>query len=205
VGLEDEIFPPGFPDRRHPDYIQTEWSQGWGYASMGFGQAADFLTQHKDDFQGALDSVGLVIFYLQRHRVELRMKELLIAHGVKAAELKTHSLVALWDRCKSVIGPDSEEWRELDEACAELIRVLDKWDRSSDAFRYPVDAEGEKHPRPHYIDPDALQGHVGDFSMMIDGYMAVSEKARRYETDMRAEFEREMREIYGEDPFGHLG
>jgi hypothetical protein len=204
VSLENEIFPPGFPEKRHPDFVQTEWSHGWPFASIGYGEAARHLTQHRRDFQGAIDSVGLVVFYLQRHRVELRLKELLVAHGVKADELRTHSLVALWKRCEAIIGADNDEWQQLDTACGELIRVLDKYDRNSDAYRYPVNPDGERHDRPPYIELVALERHVSSFVSMIDGYTDYSDEARRYEMEMRAQFEQEMREVYGEDPFGQL-
>jgi len=86
----------------------------------------------------------------------------------------------------------------------ELIRVLDKSDRNSDAYRYPVNPDGERHDRPPYIELVALERHVSSFVSMIDGYTDYSDEARRYEMEMRAQFEQEMREVYGEDPFGQL-
>jgi hypothetical protein len=196
VSLADEIFPA----ERHPDFVQTEWSKGWGYQSIGFGEAARFLTEHRASFQGSLDSVGLAVFYLQRHRVELALKELLVAHRVKLKTVtSSHSLLALWQACEQALGSDGDGWSYLESEGVELVMLLHEHDRGSDAYRYPVDRDGVEHKRAPYIDLAALETHVDELVAAIDGYMAHSEQAREYEQEMRREFEQEMREAYRED------
>jgi len=197
VSLADEIF----PDTRHPDFVQTEWARGWGYGSIGFAEAARFLTEHTVDFHASIDQVGLVVFYLQRHRIELALKELLIAHGFDLKEIKSpHSLDALWNACEATISAAATEaWDYLRSTGAELIALLHEVDPDSDAFRYPVDRKGKKHERPNYIDLAALEKHVNALCEAINGYMAYSDQARQYEEHEQREFQQEMRKEYGED------
>jgi hypothetical protein len=199
VSLVDEIFPTD----RHPDFVQTEWSKGWGYQSIGFGQAARFLTEHRSSFQGSIDSVGLAVFFLQRHRVELVLKELLIAHGGELSEVQPpHSLDALWKACERTIGADIEGWRYIESEGAEIVMLLHERDPSSHTYRYPVDRKGNEHRRADQIDLAALERHISLLISAIDGYMAHSEQAQEYEEEMNRAFEQEMRERYGEDEYG---
>jgi hypothetical protein len=196
VSLADEIFPTD----RHPDLVQTEWSKGWGYQSIGFGEAARFLTEHRASFHASLDSVGLAVFYLQRHRVELALKEFLVAHRVELKKITSqHSLLALWRACEQTLASDSDGWGYLEAEGMDLVMLLDEHDRRSDTYRYPVDRDGVEHTRAPYIDLAALEEAVDKLVGAIDGYMAHSEQAREHEREMQREFEQEMRQTYGED------
>ncbi len=191
VSLADEIL----PDRGRPDLVQTEWASGWGYESSGFTEAARFLTEHRAQFHANIDQVGLVVFYLQRHRVELALKELLLAHRVELSEIKSpHSLDALWQECKQKIGPDPEAWAYLDSEAGELIALLHEIDPDSHAFRYPVDRSGNTHDRPKYIDLTALEKHVDALCGAIDGCITYLAEAREHETEMNRELEQDMRQ-----------
>lgn len=199
MSIADEIFPAD----RHPDFVQTEWSRGWGYQSIGFGKAARFLTEHRSTFQGSIDSVGLAVFFLQRHRVELVLKELLIAHGGDLNKVHPpHSLDALWKACERVIGTDVEGWRHIETEGAGIVMLLHERDPNSHAYRYPVDRKGNEHRRAHQIDLAALERHVSQLVSAINDYMTVSEQAREYEDKMNRIFEQDMREVYGEDEYG---
>lgn len=197
VSIRDEIFPA----ERHPDYVQTEWSQGWGYGSIGFAEAARFLTEHRRDFNATIDQVGLVVFYVQRHRVELSLKELLRALRVDLSEMKSaHSLAALWEACRvAVAETDKEAWDYLDSAGSELIGVLHSVDPDSTTFRYPENRKGEEHERPTFIDLDAVERHVDGLSAAIGGFMAYSDEARQYEADQYAEHQAYLQSEYGDD------
>jgi hypothetical protein len=199
VSLSDEIFPAN----RHPDFVQTEWSRGWVYQSIGFGEAARFLTEHSSSFQGSIDSVGLAVFFLQRHRVELVLKELLIAHGGNLNEVQpAHSLGALWKACEGVIGADVEGWRHIESEGGPIVMLLHERDPSPHTYRYPVDRRGNEHRRADQIDLAALELHVSRLVSAIDGCKAYSEQVREYEEEMQRDFEEDMRERYGEDEYG---
>jgi hypothetical protein len=188
VGIRDGIFPA----EHREDLVQTEWAQGWIPGSIGFEEAARFLTEHRSRFGASIDQVGLVIFYLQRHRVELALKELLVARGVDLAEVKApHSLHALWAACSKAVGVSSEEWRGLNAAGGELVTLLHERDPASHTFRYPVDRHGKVHERPAYIDLQALEKHVDDLVYGVRGYMDYVEESEREARGYAAEMERE--------------
>ena len=187
--IREEIF----PSERREAYVQTEWSKGWGYAGIGYREAARLLTKEKLTFGPSIDQAGLAIFFLQRHRVELSLKELLVARGVDIRGIKSqHSLVALWYACKERVGAETFEWQQIDSG-SELIAVLDDADPGSYTFRFPVDKHGNEIERPQFIDLDALAKHVDRFVSLIDGYLAYIEEIelakQEYEDEMMGELE----------------
>lgn len=196
MSLADEIF----PDRSHRDFVQTEWAEGWGYESVGFTEAARFLTEHRAQFHANIDQVGLVVFYLQRHRVELTLKELLLAYRVDLLVIKSpHSLDALWQACEQNIGTDPEAWAYLDSAGAALVALLHETDPDSHAFRYPVDRRGKTHERPRYIDLAALEKHVDALCGAIDGCITYLAETQEHEVEMNREVQQDMRQEFGEE------
>jgi len=149
-------------------------------ASLGFQEAARFLTENRKRFGASIDHVGLVVFFLQRHRMEIAMKELLVFAGAKVEG--NHPLTLIWKDCEAAVGPSSDEWKEL-ASLTELVQLIDKHDHSSHTFRYPVDRKDRPHERPAYIDLGALEKHVDDFVYAIRGYMDyVSEGKRNAES-----------------------
>lgn len=184
VALRDEIF----PSEQRAAYVQTGWSKGWAFTGIGYGEAARFLTEHRRRFGASIDQVGLVIFFLQRHRVELAMKEMLVRRRFDLREIKAqHSLVALWNACRRVVGADTEEWRQLEVGGSEIVALLADADPGSHTYRYPVGTNGKEHDRPEFIDLDALEEHVTAFVSLIDGYIDFVEEAARYEREYAAD------------------
>jgi hypothetical protein len=189
MSIREEIF----PSERREAYVQTEWSKGWGYAGIGYREAARLLTKEKGTFGASVDQTGLAIFFLQRHRVELSLKELLDARGEAKRAIKLqHSLVRLWNACRELVGADTAEWQQLDSG-SELIAVLDDADPGSYSFRYPVNRDGNEIERPQFIDLDALGMHVDNFVSSIDGYLDYMEEMEQakqeYEEEVRYEAE----------------
>ena len=189
MGIREEIF----PSERREAYVQTEWSKGWGYAGIGYREAARLLTKERLTFGASIDQTGLAIFFLQRHRVELALKELLVERGVGIGGIKSqHSLVALWYACKELVGAETVEWQQIDSG-SELVAVLDDADPGSYTFRYPVDKHGTENGRPQFIDLDALAEHVDGFVSLIDGYLAYVEEIelakQEYEDETMGELE----------------
>jgi hypothetical protein len=186
MGIRDEIFPYS----RREDYVQTEWAKGWAYAAIGYREAARFLTKHRRDFRASIDQVGLVIFFIQRHCVELALKELLVSEGVDLKEIKSqHSLVALWYACREVVGSETDGWVFLEKEGGNLVELLDDADPGSYGFRYPVDRDDVEYERPACIDLDALATHVSRLTTAVDGYLdhrSEDEQAKReYEDELR--------------------
>jgi len=188
MGIREEIF----PCERQEAYVQTEWSKGWGYAGIGYREAARRLTEEKLTFGPSIDQTGLAIFFIQRHRVELALKELLVGRGFDIRGIKSqHSLVALWHACKELVGAETVEWQQMDSG-GELITVLNGADPGSYSFRYPVDKNGNENERPQFINLDALAEHVDNFVSLIDGYLAYIEESQQTEGEYEDEMTREM-------------
>jgi hypothetical protein len=158
VTVHDEIF----PSYRSLDFVQTEWSKDWFGVASGFEYAAQHLTANRHSFGAAIDAVGLAIFYLQRHRVEIALKAIL--RDFKAEVSTHHFLRALWKQVGAAFrARDKATWVELNQAHAPLIVALDRVDPGSFTFRYPVSADGTTVERPLFIDLDALERHVTRF------------------------------------------
>jgi hypothetical protein len=164
VSLAAEIF----PKERREDLVQTQWAKGWTYGAIGFQEAARCLTEHRGDFGATIDQVGLVVFFLQRHRMELAMKEVLIADQ---RQPEGHDLARLWRECSAVVGPKSQSWAELDSAASELVALIHERDPDSTRFRYASDTQGKASQRPAFIALDALDAHVTRFVSMLQGYL----------------------------------
>lgn len=165
MGVYEEIF----PDARSSQHVQTEWASGWNGTEFGFALAAEYLTKNRSTFGAMIDQVGLAVFFLQRHRVELALKGLLNLLGAEIPH--THSLDALWKRCGTAVSEEHpDEWREISDAHSELIAVLHAADNGSFAYRYPEDNKGNESVREKFIDLDQLDSHIGRLVTLINGY-----------------------------------
>src|SRR4051794_32413225 len=94
MSVHDDIF----PTHRREDFVQTEWAKGWAYAVIGFGYAARMLTEARAQMHANVDQIGLAVFYLQRHRIELVLKQALVDLGESTATVARlpHRLDVLW-------------------------------------------------------------------------------------------------------------
>ena len=156
------LFDELFPSDRHEGLVQTEWASGWLAGGSGFGAAAEHLTEHRGKFGAEIDQVGLAVFFLQRHRVEMTLKGVL--DGVGAQVPKTHDLDHLWECLRKALAPrDASAWADFDARHAEFIQALQAVDASSFTFRYPVDKKGVEVTRPAYIDLTVLNKRSNDF------------------------------------------
>jgi hypothetical protein len=181
MGVYEEIF----PTERRMEYPQTEWAAGWAAAAAGFGFAAGFLTKNARSLGATVDQAGLAIFFLQRHRVELILKNLLDMLGV--AFPATHSLETLWDLCESGLEADGMlDWQEI-APHGELIAAFSRVDDLAATFRFPVDRKGEEMRRPKFIDLEALDARVEE--LYWDVYACTEALAARaaHEAEVRGE------------------
>jgi hypothetical protein len=178
VGVRDEIF----PTERRRDYVQTEWADGWTASAAGFGYAAEFLTKHAPSFGATIDQAGLAVFFLQRHRVELILKDLL---GFLGVDFSTkHSLRRLWELCRQGFAESNGlNWNEFEKENGEFIEALIAVDDGAATFRFPVDRGGEVIKRPAFIDLQALNRHADKLYWKAAGCMDFMTEA---EAEMKA-------------------
>jgi hypothetical protein len=164
MGVYEEIF----PSERRREYAQTEWAVGWAAAAAGFGFAAEQLTKNATSLGATVDQAGLAIFFLQRHRVELILKDLLVALEVEFPP--THSLSRLWELCQTGFEKNGAlSWQKFEPDHAEFIEALSKVDDGAANFRFPVDRSGKEVSRPEFIDLAALNRHADELYWSIYG------------------------------------
>lgn len=167
------------------EYVQTEWAQGWTAGAAGFGFAADFLTKNAHSLGATVDQAGLAVFFLQRHRVELILKDLLGFLGVKFPT--THSLGRLWRLCQDSFESSDLDWEDFEAENGEFIDALIAVDDGAATFRFPVDHEGVEIDRPAFINLKALSHHADKLYWQAAGCM-----------DYVAEAEAQMQAIQAE-------
>ena len=175
MSIYGEIFPS---DGRH-EHVQTQWSGGWTSGASGFGYAAEFLTERARSFGATIDQAGLAVFFLQRHRVEMVLKDLLIF--LKVEFKASHSLQYLWGLCEQGFG-ESEllSWPDFEAEQGEFVGALIFVDDGAVTFRFPADREGREVTRPQFIDLAALNRHTAAFESGAHGCID-------YVSELRAE------------------
>jgi hypothetical protein len=169
VTVRDDIFPAD----RDPAYVQTEWAEGWGFSVIGFGYAARILTEHRYEMNASVDQIGLAIFFLQRHRVELVIKQALVDLGEEPAKVAKlgHNLDSLWQRLRTVVSANgASHWQELVDDHGEFLSVMHDADTGSFSYRYPIDKKGQPSKRAEFISLEALDRHAENFESGIHGY-----------------------------------
>lgn len=192
MSMSDDIF-PRTPSRA---FVQTQWADGWAFAVLGFGSAARMLTEQRASMHGTVDQIGIAVFYLQRHRVELVMKQALVDLGEDrgAVAKLNHNLDAIWRRLGEVVSAiDSKHWRRLDGDFRDFVSTIHRADEGSFAHRYPIDRRGADVKREEFIDLDTLENYAAGFEGGIWAYTDWLSKsrqaAREHEAEMAWEYE----------------
>jgi hypothetical protein len=182
MSVRDEIF----PRERNEAYVQTEWARGWAYGVIGFGEAARMLTEQRPKMHANVDQIGLAVFYLQRHRIELVIKQALVDLGGNPAEVARlgHDLGRLWETLGSVVRSNgADHWRSLADTHGEFLSVMHEADEGSFSYRYPIDKAGEESKRADFISLEALELHADKFEYGVQGYMDWVSEAQSYGPD----------------------
>lgn len=116
----------------------------------GYKKAADNLVAHVISTGCDQDTLIYPIAFLYRHYLELLFKNI-IENGYKLLNskkgyAKNHSLDSLWNNTKDIIN---EIWEEKENSKEEeiehFITEIIKIDKSSQAFRYTKDKEGNEY------------------------------------------------------------
>lgn len=170
MSLERELFPDPKASNA-PNWIQTEWAEGWAAQFMGIGYLTGLVNRHFHELGALQDQAGLAAVFLQRHRLEVGIKTVFAA--LEDERTDNHNLTTLWAECKKLVGqstdfvPHGFTGQEVVDTHLkphdELIRLMSKADPGSFTFRYPVDKGGKKVDRPKFIDYAALERVCEEF------------------------------------------
>lgn len=111
-----------FPSQKREAYGQTEWAAGWMSTANGFGEAARRLADQRRQIGVEIDQIGVAIFYLQRHRVELLIEGALDELGCAPEEVFRlgHDLRRHWLHLGAEIE-SAEAFDAIIEGCIDWI------------------------------------------------------------------------------------
>jgi len=119
----------------------------WDAYATGYMRAGNILVDHIVDTHRDRDTIVFPIVFNYRQYIELRLKGLIRSGrrllGEQDSFPRTHDLRALWCTCRDLIfeiEPNSSgaEIEAVNDAIAQFCLV----DFNSDAFRYPLDRDG---------------------------------------------------------------
>ena len=165
-------------------FIQTGSQLAWlNQAFQGFGDFADcYQNCALTLIDGALQDRSqrdyniYPILFLIRHYVELRLKELIQGANYldnQSADFPTgHKLQKLWNIFKIRYSEVIENLEPGDPVILiinDLIDEISGLDPNSMTFRYPVDFEGNRIPKPEYINLQNLRQVFISLCMVLDG------------------------------------
>ncbi|MDF7802087.1 hypothetical protein P4C99_21630 [Pontiellaceae bacterium B1224] len=159
--------------------LDRHFDSGFGATANSFHEAAKALDvdAHKTGF--GLSSSKLPVFYLYRHAIELYMKSILtILHRrfgssfpnikqtdfpkIKVKEksepiFRVHSIAHLFDEFRSLLEKNSDQinsigktdWTKIPKGVDEQVELIDKADKASTMFRYPMTLDPLNDKKKH--------------------------------------------------------
>lgn len=144
-----KVFKPVLGDGENNSLLHHA-PEDWYAIAEGYKRAADVLVRHVLRTPCEWDYLVYPICFSYRHYLELKLKQI-IRRGGWVAETSDelhpkHLLLPLWQRAEIIL---CKLWPDTDRAplrqLEQIIREFDAVDPLSDAFRYPVDREGQEH------------------------------------------------------------
>lgn len=209
---------------RYLDFSHFGWggvdTQFYGYIK-GYKESADTLVDHALNSKNiaVLDTYIFPILFLYRQFIELSLKSLYLEYADKTIEEKVqvikrvnHNLHKMWNELKPtlIMLDDEDSEKEIVNTVEIYILQYHDFDRSSFKFRYPIDKDynpllkGEEQRidlsnlkiRMTELDNffGGASGKLGYFKECKD---AQEEYLREVEAELRAEYEAEMKSLYG--------
>jgi hypothetical protein len=185
----------------------------------GYLLSAELLIDHVVATHRDQDLLVYPIIFQYRHYIELRLKQLVALGrgltGDRGKEAWGHSLLELWKMVRPLLEKIEAHGPKEDlEAVEEIVNQFDQVDRTGESFRYAQDTKG-KNPLAGITHinlrnlRDVMKGITAFFegaTMQLSVFLenmaegraaeckAVLEARAEYESEMRAEAERDARE-----------
>jgi hypothetical protein len=189
----DDPFKMGSSSRALIACLNFTHDEPWGAMAEGFKRMADVGLRHLEQTGRGQDYLVYPIVYCYRHYVELSLKEIIRAARMLLDEQggvpSTHNLDALWNTAEPLLKQiaDSPETYRSVRNCLARFNELDP---QSDAFRYPVRANGDPSlPGVQNLD----LGQVRDVVERLSGFLLGACE----QTLVSLDFKNEMTQWYG--------
>lgn len=176
----------------------------WDAYANGYLDAVNELIKCVLEGKFTSSTFGYPIFHIFSHYLELRFKEIMQIGrpliGEDTGFSQGHDLVQLWGECKRILK-EVDEWKEyseLDKESREIYLTIDHFvkelsqDSKAQAFRYPVDRDGNPLLDDSIIalNIENLEVVVNWLSQMLDGISTGVYEGRR-----------EMNEYYADQQY----
>lgn len=170
-------------------------SNPWDGYALAYLHAAKFVFRGIQEGDPELpNTIGYSFFFLYRHYLELRIKELIRSghaffdEPAPKVTQREHNLNKLWnDHCKRLLGRIAEievgyippETQEHFNIVSFYLAQTMAYDPNSDAFRYPIDNKGN----PHFSDSKVKTLNTYNFENVMDwiSFYLEGESTRIYE------------------------
>lgn len=173
-----------------------------GYVD-GYKTAGDVLVAHVAQTAADQDILVYPILFNYRHYVELRLK-VIIRHARRYFDIEGekeptgHDLLKLWAMARPLIEAKwpSGDRKDLENA-ESIVRQLADADKGGTTFRYESDKDGNAllNRSITHINLRIVFEVVG----RLAGFLDSVDTGLVCETEIKEEFEREMRDYYGPD------
>lgn len=121
--------------------------RSWRHYAYSYKIAGDVLVQHVIDTRSCQEELVYPIVFLYRHYLELELKGLFalskVIHNESVSIPSKHSLTPLFSEVRRAVKSVWPKAPKDDLKAVEAhLREFEEYDPKSDAFRYPVDTEG---------------------------------------------------------------
>ncbi len=178
---------------REPFAWLQNLKQATGYFAYveGYRQAVHVLiaeagTRDRDNLY--LDTTIFPLLFLVRHYVELRLKEILLIHGLTKEGTweprEGHRLGALWHSCREIFHNRHGFSDDYLEVVGKPILELHRYDDNSEAFRYPYSRERAGSKKYAEVFPD----HI-NYENILDVFERLHTALEGMYGDLLAEYE----------------
>jgi hypothetical protein len=180
-----------------------------GRYALAYRTAAEELFRPLGESEGAErhhnDLLVYPLVFCWRQFLELMLKEMVsMARALSgksgSANLHKHDLMPLWNELKRHLPGLGARPAEI-EIFGRTLARLAEYDPDSFAFRYPTDKQGASTQSdiPLHINLKFLNDTMQGIANWLDaGHSEMSERLR-FEAEMTAEYEAEMRSTYGDE------
>jgi hypothetical protein len=150
--------------------------RNWSLFADCYRRSADDLANTATREPWRHDLLGAPMLFLYRHYIELQLKALLLHAGELLDDPQTvpprHYLKILWERVREMLlrvskqRPDDPWFARADD----IIGQFDEIDKTSFAFRYPVDTKGNPSlDQVLIVDAQNVRGIVDELAILLEG------------------------------------